>query len=189
MSKKDKKVGQLLNLDEFQKERSMFDQTSFWTYLRRLDEGNVERKLRVNIVYPVKRFLNDIKYWFIYRFHPKHKYWLINTGLDYHYYDTDVRMLHACFHLLKEYVEVELAWSQYGCDKKERENKPRWMTAKRYVKKNGRDLGLKHLNAWFKEENIKDSGMSPKEMLRYQKKDKEIVDLYLWWCDQRVNRE
>ena len=129
--KKDK-VGQLLNWDEFEKELDLFDQTSFWTYLWiDSDWSNAKRKIRVNIYYPTKRFFNDIKYWFIYRFHPKHRYHVVDTGLAPGYYDKDYLILHSVFNILKEYVEVELAWSQYCCDKKERENKPRWMTAKR----------------------------------------------------------
>ncbi len=51
------------------------------------------------------RKLRDIKHWFLYRFHPRHKYHLINTGLARTYWDYDERILHGCMAMLCEYVE------------------------------------------------------------------------------------
>ena len=49
--------------------------------------------------------------WFKYRFVPQHRYHIINlcksgNGYKHGWYDTDTRMLHACFLLLVEYVEI-----------------------------------------------------------------------------------
>lgn len=55
------------------------------------------------------RRLKDIKYWFLYRFHPCHRYHVVDSGLGYGYHDKRETMLHAMFNLLVDYVEVELA--------------------------------------------------------------------------------
>ena len=148
MSKKEKVV--FKSWDQFTKECDEFDRTSFWTYFRRLDEGNIERKLRVNIYYPVKRFFSDIKHWFLYRFHPKHRYHLVDTGLAPGYYDKDYLMLCACFNLLKHYVEDELG-------------------------------GVEKLGYWETVTFEKSGCGSKKELTILRKRDKEILDLYIWW--------
>lgn len=48
---------------------------------------------------------DDVYWHFMHRFHPKYKYYMIDTGLTPGYYDPDQRMFHGCFNLLKEYVE------------------------------------------------------------------------------------
>lgn len=53
----------------------------------------------------------NIKWWVIYR--TTERYHIVKTGLKPDYYETDKRMLHACFNLLKEFVEVELAHLQF----------------------------------------------------------------------------
>lgn len=51
--------------------------------------------------------MNKLRYWFYYRFVPKHKYHLIDTGLKPAYYDIDTLMLHGMFALLVRYVDRE----------------------------------------------------------------------------------
>lgn len=179
-----KKV-ELMGLEQFENEFVTFNKTSFWTYLKRLDEGNVERKLRVNIVYPVLRFFKDIKWFVLYR--TTHRYHVVNSGLPPGYYDVDTVMLHTAFNLLKKFVEVELAWTQYCCNKQERKNKPWWMTSKRYVKLHGQRLGQQHLDYWHSAKGTRDaknSEIQQKELTHIQKKDKEILDIYLWWINR-----
>jgi len=87
--------------------------------LERWDEWRKEAKKQ----HPVKYFFSEeltiwfrIKirrienyYWKIkYRFIPKHKYHIVDTGLKPEYYDVDTRMLHVCFSLLCCYVEKQL---------------------------------------------------------------------------------
>jgi len=49
--------------------------------------------------------INDIKWWFLHRFHPKYRYHIIKTGLKPGYYDSDSRILRACFGELNNFVE------------------------------------------------------------------------------------
>lgn len=51
--------------------------------------------------YIIKRFL----WWFLYRFHPKHKYNIVNLGLKPNYYDQNTRMFYAIFRLFEDYIE------------------------------------------------------------------------------------
>jgi len=172
------------------KEMNEFHETSFWTYLIGGNIKNVKRKIRVNLWCPITRFFGGIKYGILYRFHPQHKYHLINTGLEYGYYEVDYRILHGCFNLLKEFVEVELARAQYYLG--EKKQLPRWKSKRKYIRKNKKELGLKYLSYW---ENIKPDkngsreGLSPKEWISARAKDRAIKELYLWWVEQRPNRK
>lgn len=49
--------------------------------------------------------LNNIKWWFLHRLHPKHRYHIVKTDLKPGYYDSDTRILHACFNELNNFVE------------------------------------------------------------------------------------
>lgn len=62
-----------------------------------------------------KRWLSDAKYGLLYRFHPRYKFHLVNTGLGYGYHDCDNRMLHACMALLCEHVELEHGGAEKLC--------------------------------------------------------------------------
>lgn len=97
----------LLSMEEFEKEMEEFRSTSIWEYFHRNDIDNFYRKIRTNIVYPVVRFFKDIKYWFVYRFDPRHRYHVVKTNLRPGYYDVDYRMFHCCFALLVFFVEKE----------------------------------------------------------------------------------
>lgn len=149
----------IFSLEEFEKEIEEFRSTSFWAYLSQCDQEMIERKILMNIWYPIKNFFKDIKYWFMYRFHPKHKYHLVDTKLLPGYYDADYRMLHVCFSLLVDYVNLEIG----GVDKLDF-----WSTINNWKK-----AGL----------------CSKKELIRLQKEHKEIKDLYLWWTQTKTNRK
>jgi len=119
--------------------------------------------------------LRDIKYWFLYRYSKEHMYHLVDTGLEYGYYDIDRRMIHANFNMLKEYVEIELAGMQ------------KWtMDNEGTIKKKGglddmspRALGLQHLK-WESELTGNDTAQAAKAT--------EVRNIYLWWVDVRPNR-
>lgn len=51
------------------------------------------------------RYVEDAKYWLFYRFHPRHRYHLIDTGLGYGYHERDDRLLHGALACLIGYVE------------------------------------------------------------------------------------
>lgn len=97
----------MFSMEQFEKEMEVFRATSIWEYLRQDDLDNVFRKIRTNVWYPFVRFFKDIKYWFVYRFDPRHRYHIVKTDLRPGYYDTDHRMFSACFSLLVEFVEKE----------------------------------------------------------------------------------
>ena len=74
----------------------------FWTYLYRF-------KSKVSRIY----------WWFIHRFHPSHRYHVLNLGIEPGWHDIDYKMLHACFKLFCEFVEgengLENLKGQYEC--------------------------------------------------------------------------
>lgn len=53
------------------------------------------------------RQLSDLKWWFYHRFHPRHRYNIVKTGLPPGYYDTDTVLLHAMFSLLIRHIDIE----------------------------------------------------------------------------------
>lgn len=60
----------------------------------------------------IDRAFREPWYWFRCHFIPKHQYHILDlrkggNGYSWGWYDTDSRMLQACFLLLKEYVELE----------------------------------------------------------------------------------
>jgi hypothetical protein len=56
-------------------------------------------------LYRIGRSIRDAKFWIFYRVHPKHRYHIINTGLEPGYYDEDTLILHGCFAMLERYIE------------------------------------------------------------------------------------
>jgi hypothetical protein len=64
----------------------------------------------------------DVKYWFLYRFHPRHHYNIVRTGLPPGYYDKDVLLLHACFNLLKDFVEREKPFDHFDIEAESRKD-------------------------------------------------------------------
>lgn len=56
-------------------------------------------------LYRLGRKVNSAKMWLMYRFHPRHQYHIIRTGLKPGWYDEDELILHACFAMLERYIE------------------------------------------------------------------------------------
>lgn len=135
--------------------------------------------------------LHDAKWWLYHRFHPKHRYNLVHTGLKPGYYDKDWLMFNACFNLLKDYVEGEMSWMALICSDDERAKIPWWMSMNRYHKKHCKRLALGYLTYWEKvseEEADRVWCMTPEALYDTRREDKEILDLYLWWIETRPNR-
>lgn len=60
-----------------------------------------------DFIWRLKHTLNDIKYWFFHRFHPKHRYNILKTKLEPAYYCFDTVILHAAFErFCEEYVHT-----------------------------------------------------------------------------------
>lgn len=51
------------------------------------------------------RRLSDARYWLYYRFHPKHRYHMVNTGLGYGYHERDSQLLGAMVAVFLGYME------------------------------------------------------------------------------------
>jgi hypothetical protein len=111
----------------------------------------------------------DVLMKFKYRYHPKHQYHIIRTGLKPDYYEADERMLHGMFSLLVDYVEEELAWLYYLSHPE--------------VSESGDETGLLALD-WQIEANLPDAGDNS-----HSDNFKEIKELYLWWTVDRPERE
>lgn len=112
-----------------------------------------------------KMKIKDLKWKVYHRFHPEHRYNIVKTELKPGYYDIDTRMMYACFALLVEYVEKELAsWE-----------KDSGLT--------GREAGLKHLD-----DTITYNDKLPPNHTAFDRMPdhqvfaaKEAKELYLWW--------
>lgn len=46
-----------------------------------------------------------VRWWFLYRLHPKHQYHIVRTGLEPAFYCEDTLILHSCMAMLCRYVE------------------------------------------------------------------------------------
>lgn len=66
--------------------------------------------LKKRIKWVIKRiptWPGNVKWWLFHRFHPKHRYHVINTGLGYGWRDRDVVMEQLIVKLLIDFVELE----------------------------------------------------------------------------------
>lgn len=107
-----------------------------------------------------KHRLRDL--WWKVRHRTTDKYHLVNTGLKPGYHEINERMLHACFALLVEYVEIGLGSKNHDSEFKDP------------VKR-----GLEHLD-W----EINDPQCAgPQAELAA-----DVKDLYLWWTVERPAR-
>ena len=119
-----------------------------------------ENNFILKFFHNIFRKISDVKYWFYYRFHPKHKYHIIKTNLKPGYYDTDHRLLHGCMSLLCEFVEVECG----GVSDLERKI-------------------VNSLNLSYDSEEERDS------MKSSIISDFKIIAIYNWWKKEKPNNE
>lgn len=161
--------------------------TSVFEYIKLRDWKNVRRKLD-GFWHKIKAVPRNIERSIAFRTYDK--YHVVDTGLQPGYYDKDHLMLHACFNLLKDFVEIEEANRELYGNKEELAKVPWWCSSKRYLRKHGHRLGLVSLSCWdnSKPEDVPNGGWSMKVIRRQQKKYKRIRDLYLWWMKDRPIR-
>lgn len=112
-------------------------------------------KAMIRPAYRVFYRLDRIQDWFLYRLHPKHRYHLVDTGLEPGYYDADELMLHACFSLLCRYVERGM----------------------------GGDIRLEHWAETLKSEPDKNAPAG--WQVQQGELESEAVVLYRWWKVKR----
>lgn len=136
------------------------------------------------------KWLHDAKWWLNYRFNPKHKYTIVNTGLKPGYYDKDWIMLNACFAILVDFVEEELPWSSFS---KEEDKVPWYMSKSKYVRKNAQKLAFRHFE-WRYQARMKmndngeydpDSDLEINHEMTWGWAYKELKELYIWWKYER----
>lgn len=138
---------------------------------------------------PIKWKYDNICYWIRYR--TFERYHIIDTGLSPGYYDTRTQILHVNFNILKEFVEVEQAWSRYHWSD-EYNNTASWfekhMPFYRVFKPFRRpDLGVAHLE-WAA--TLDDPSLPPHERCDHQAVSaREILVLYKWWVQERPARK
>lgn len=129
-----------------------------------------------NMWWPITRRYNDIVSYI--RFGYFEKMHFINTGLKADYYDSDTRLLHGMFSLLKDFVEVEKAWLEaiFNRDYK----RPFWKLNNRF---RNREFGIVYLDWEISLDN------DTEEANKSQAEAAQIIkDLYLWWVDKRPVR-
>lgn len=110
------------------------------------------------------------------------RYNVIKTDLAPGYYDKDVLLLHACFTLLVDYVEIELAALHdiFGKRRPWHFNLRQFVSNKLVVNRS-REAGDNYLHGWLSE--VRENGsLAEYEAVR------TIHTLYHWWKDIRPLR-
>lgn len=127
-----------------------------------------------------KMRLDDMKYWFMYRFIKAHKYHLVDTELGYGYHSNDRILMHANFKILKDFVEIEKAQHQYAW-KDEPKDTPPIEAALKYIDWE-RSLVISEDEVDADDPRI---GMPTSQATSAN----EIKELYLWWTVDRPARQ
>lgn len=111
---------------------------------------------------------------------------IIPTGLKPGIYESDELMLHACFSVLKGYIENDKAWLNHmsnfvfedvGTD-------PRFIKESEYIWKHSpkEEYGLEYLDWEISLDPMTNDPTSQSYIA------KEMKELYLWWTEVRPNR-
>jgi hypothetical protein len=122
------------------------------------------------------------------RYRTYDKYHVINTGLKPDYYGREQRLLHSCFALLVEYVNVEQASKQLWCTEglRNKRNYRKYKIPFVYdIAFNEPELGVQYLQWEMQlsdEEGGHDGEMTQRALAQ------EVYDLYMWWTVTRPNR-
>lgn len=134
----------------------------------------------------VKRPIRSTRSFFRYR--TKDRYHIVDTGLEPGYYDSDTRMIHSAFNLLRDYVELELAAMHHAADEAEPSESTHsfYGRIKRFRAKQERDpkAGLAYLD-WEIEETFGNVSIG---QLTQAEAAQEKKFLYLWWTVYRPQR-
>ena len=148
----------------------------------------IKNDFRYKVTLPIRRKCESIRDWLRYRTYDR--YHVVDTGLPPAYYDAETQMINASFNILKDFVEVELAWNTYMWSE-ERKNASFWekhLPFYRFFKPfRSREFGLKNLN-WAA--TLDDPNLPLHERCDHQAiSAREIKELYLWWVDKVPERK
>lgn len=148
----------------------------------------IKNDFRHAVTLPVIWKYEAITNWIRYRTYDR--YHVVKTGLPPGYCGAETQMFNASFNILKDFVEVELAWHSYmwSDERKSATFAEKHVPFYRVFKPfRSREWGLKHLD-WAS--TLDDPNLPPHERCDHQARDaREIKELYLWWTDKRPQRK
>ena len=146
----------------------------------------ITRTFKKKYILPIKWKIRHLREWFRYRiFDVYHK---LDTGLEPGYYGVSEQMLHVNFNMLKDFLEVEQAWSYYiwNSDTKRswaERHMPFYSVFKPFRRP---DIGLKYLE-WAS--TLDDPSLPPHEQsVNQAHAAREMAVLYKWWMEDRPAR-
>ena len=180
-----------LPLDEWDDWENRLKASRPWAYF--ITEG-IWDKIS-DITYPIRNGYRNSKDYIRHRLFDR--YHIVDTGLKPGYYDTSDRILHSCFNLLKDYVEIELSWKTMVFDEsaKKKYALPFFSNGFFRIKNyRNRAAGMDHLQ-WEKGLiNDESMGYNPSDSAYGTSTDQairaiEIEELYLWWTEIRQCRK
>lgn len=125
------------------------------------------------------------------RYRTYDRYHIVESGLEPGYYDVCTQMLHVNFNILKDFVEVEQAWSRYLWSGEYKEQAS-WCEKhmpfyRRVFPFRSPEHGIKHFE-WAA--TLDDPALPPHERCDHQAvAAREILVLYKWWVEDRPARK
>jgi hypothetical protein len=139
-------------------------------------------------VWPVKRKVNKVREYIRYRTY--RKYHMVDTGLEPGYYGVEHIMLHTNFNLFKDFVECELAGSNYAWSS-ERVGETwfqKYMPFYRVFKPfRSKEWAMRYFE-WASK--LDDPSLPAHERCDHQAiAAREMRELYLWWTESVPNRK
>ena len=149
----------------------------------------ITHTFRYKVTLPVKWKIERVTDWVRYR--TVDKFHVLNTGLPPGYADKDTLMLNVNFNLLKDFVEVELAWRERCWGEGEKEDLnfvQKWVWCGRKISPyRNPALGIKRLT-W--EATLDDPALPPCEQSPEQARSaREQLELYNWWINRPLRKK
>lgn len=142
---------------------------------------------RYAVILPIQWKYRAINDWVRYRTYDR--YHVVKTGLQPDYYGFEDRSIHACFNMLKDFIEVEKSWNSFVCDENRSET---WYEKYvpfywKFVEFRRPDLGIAYLE-W--EATLDDPNLPPSQQSPHQAVSaREQLALYKWWTETRPSRK
>lgn len=149
----------------------------------------IKNTLRYKYYLPITWKYKAVKEWVRYRTYDR--YHVVKTGLPPGYVGVEQQLLHSSFNLLKDFVEVELAWHTYAWSDERKKSgffERHFTFIYRLLNPfRSREWAMKYFD-WAS--TLDDPNLPPHERCDHQARDaREIRELYLWWVDKRPTRK